>query len=115
LRRDKRYFVYMVASKSRTLYVGMTAFLESRIKQHKARETDGFTKRYNIDRLVYWEEFKYVWAAIGRETEIKKWRREKKIKLIEEHNPTWENLAADWGKPVKQIPRCARNDNPMKR
>jgi putative endonuclease len=112
LRGDKKYAVHIVASKSRTLYTGMTGFLETRILQHKRREIDGFTKRYNIDRLVWFHEFKYVRDAIARETEIKKWRREKRVGLIEEFNPSWEDLAADWGKPIKQIPRYARNDNP---
>ena len=111
MRPEKWYWVYMVASKSRRLYIGMTGFLESRILQHKTGEIEGFTKRYHVNRLVHYEKFKYVRDAIARETELKKWRREKKVALIEEFNPTWEDFAADWGKPIKQIPRFARNDN----
>ncbi len=98
--KEKRYYVYIVASRSRILYVGVTGFLMARVLQHKSGETDGFTKRYCINRLVYYESFRYVNNAIARETEIKKWRREKKVALIEADNPTWEDLAADWGKPA---------------
>jgi len=83
LPREKRYYVYIMASKSRVLYIGVTGFLMSRMLQHKAGEIEGFTKRNNITRLVYYEVFQYVNNAIARETEIKKWRREKKVTLIE--------------------------------
>src|SRR6185437_13166524 len=96
--RMKRYYVYIVASKSRAIYVGMTGFLMSRILQHKAGEGGTFTRKYRINRLIYYEPFEHVETAIRRETEIKKWRREKKVALIEKKNPTWEDLAADWGK-----------------
>src|SRR5713226_2601083 len=98
VRRDKRYHVYIMASKNRVLYVGMTGFLMSRMVQHKNGEVEGFSKRYRVTRLVYYEVFQYVNNAIARETEIKKWRREKKVALVEANNPTWEDLAADWGK-----------------
>jgi putative endonuclease len=89
-----------MASKGRVLYVGVTGSLMSRVAQHKTGANDGFTKRYHVTRLVYYEIFKYVNNAIARETQIKKWRREKKLALIEVSNPTWEDLAADWRKPV---------------
>ena len=89
-----------MSSKGRILYVGVTGALMSRTLQHKA-EDGGFTSRYHIDRLVYYEVFKYVNKAIARETEIKKWRREKKIALIESMNPAWEDLAAGWGQPAR--------------
>ena len=114
MRRDKSYYVYIMASKSRVLYVGVTSFLFSRTLQHKSGEFEGFTQRYRVTRLVYYECFQYVNKAIARETEIKKWNRAKKIALIERVNPTWEDLAADWGGPAnseQQIPRFARNDN----
>ncbi len=95
--REKKYYVYIMASKSRVLYVGITGFLMARVLQHKAGETDSFTKRYNISRLVYYEVFQYVNNAIARETEIKKWRREKKVALIVASNRTWEDLAARLG------------------
>jgi putative endonuclease len=97
--RDQRYYVYMMASKSRVLYVGVTGSLMARILQHKAGESAGFTRKYRVTRLVYYEVFQYVNNALARETEIKKWRREKKVALIHASNPTWEDLAADWGQP----------------
>ncbi|HUJ94534.1 MAG TPA: GIY-YIG nuclease family protein [Terriglobales bacterium] len=103
MRREKRYYVYIMASKSRALYVGVTGFLMSRVMQHKAGES-GFPGKYRINRLVYYECFRYVNNAIARETEIKKWRRGKKVKLIEASNPTWEDLAAERGKAIQQIP-----------
>jgi putative endonuclease len=105
--REKRYYVYILASITRVLYAGVTGFLVARVLQHKSGETDGFTRRYRVHRLVYYETFRYVNNAIAREKEIKKWRREKKIALIERENPTWEDLAAESGKPAvmqKQIP-----------
>jgi|SRR5579883_940745 putative endonuclease len=105
--RTKRYYVYILASKSRVLYVGVTGSLMGRVLQHKAHETTGFTRRYQVNRLVYFEAFQYVNRAIARESEIKNWRREKKVGLIEADNPTWEDLAADWGRPTtmqQQIP-----------
>ena len=98
--RTKHYCVYIVASKSRAIYVGMTAFLMSRILQHKSLQGGVFTSKYRVNRLVYCEIFEHVETAIHREIEIKKWRREKKVALIEKGNPTWEDLAADWGKQV---------------
>ncbi|MGA1998546.1 MAG: GIY-YIG nuclease family protein [Terriglobales bacterium] len=100
---NKRFYVYFMASKSRVLYVGMTGFLMQRVQQHKAGECEGFTKKYNVNRLVYYETFKYVGNAINRETEIKKWRREKKVALIEKDNPTWEDLSEPWGKPMQLL------------
>jgi putative endonuclease len=99
--RQKRYYVYILSSKGRVLYVGMTGFLSARMLQHKSRKTDGFTRRYHVDRLVYYEVFRYVNNAIARETEIKAWRREKKVALIEADNPWWNDLVADWGQPTE--------------
>ena len=98
MRREKRYCVYVMASKSRVLYIGVTGFLTARVLQHKSGEYEGFTSKYCINRLVYYEVLQYVNNAIARETEVKKWRREKKLALVK--NPTWEDLAADWGKSV---------------
>jgi putative endonuclease len=96
----KRYYVYILASKSRVLYTGVAGHLMARVLQHKAAEEKGFSNRYRVNRLVYYESFQYVNNAIMRETVIKKWRREKKVALIERENPLWDDLAADWGKPV---------------
>ena len=86
-----------MASKSRVLYVGMTGFLFARVLRHKAGKGRAFTRKYLVHRLVYYHCFRNVRDAIARETEIKKWRREKKIGLIRTENPTWEDLAAGWG------------------
>jgi len=90
--RQKTYYVYITASYSRVLYTGMTNNLCRRIYEHKHKILDGFTKRYNVDRLVYYEETNDVWAAIEREKQIKRWRREKKIALIESMNAAWRDL-----------------------
>jgi putative endonuclease len=86
----------------------MTGVLMSRMLQHKRGEGGKFTTKYNVNRLVYYEVFDHVDTAIRREAEINKWRREKKIALIEKGNPTWEDLAADWGKQVPMTFRPVR-------
>ena len=98
--RERRYYVYIMASKSRVLYVGVTGFLMARVLRHKAGEGGEFTRKYRVQRLVYFRAFQNVGDAIARETEIKGWRREKKVALIREENPTWEDLATDWGGPA---------------
>jgi len=98
--KQRTYYVYIMASKSRVLYVGVTGFLMSRVLRHRAGEGGEFTRRYRVHRLVYYQTFHNVGDAIARETELKKWRREKKIILIEERNPTWEDLAEGWGQPA---------------
>jgi putative endonuclease len=108
--RKKRYYVYILSSKGRVLYVGMTGFLTARILQHKTRKTAGFTRRYHVDRLVYWEVFQYENNAIARETEIKAWRREKKVALIEANNPPWNDLAASWGQSACMRPADSSRD-----
>jgi putative endonuclease len=90
------YFTYIVASRSHTLYVGVTSNLQKRIFQHKWREHDGFTERYNCDRLVWFEIYQEVGNAIAREKQVKRWRREKKIGLIEKMIPVWVDLSKDW-------------------
>ena len=99
---NREFYVYILASKSRRIYVGMTNSLFHRVLEHKAGEVE-FTSRYRINRLVYYEVFKYVINCIARETELKKWSRAKKVALIESMNPTWEDFAADWGKPIKPL------------
>jgi putative endonuclease len=92
----KQYYVYLMASKSRVLYVGVTNDLQRRVEQHKQKLVEGFTARYNITRLVYYEVTNDVHAALAREKEIKGWRRSKKVALIESVNPTWRDLSDDW-------------------
>lgn len=96
----RAYYVYIMASKSRVLYVGVTGFLMTRVLRHKTGEGGAFTKKYHVHRLVYYQSFQNIGDAIPRETEIKAWRREKKVALIREANPTWEDLASDWGGPA---------------
>lgn len=93
---DRQYFVYIMANKGGVLYVGVTSELEARIYQHKNKLLDGFTKRYNVTRLVYFEASNDVVAAIAREKQIKGWRRSKKIALIESMNSDWRDLSEGW-------------------
>jgi putative endonuclease len=112
MREEKRYYVYIMASRSLTLYTGVTGDIYHRALQHKAGEIEGFTKKYHISRLVYYETFKYVNNAIAREKQIKAWTRAKRLALIKTVNPTWQDLAEGWGEVTKlQIPRFARDDN----
>ena len=90
----KRYYVYMATNASRTLYVGMTNDLPRRVAEHQVKTYGGFTARYNIGQLVYFEETADVREAIAREKQIKRWSRRKKIALIESLNPTWADLAS---------------------
>ncbi len=90
------YFTYIVASQSRTLYIGVTSNLLKRVYQHKWKEFEGFASRYNCDRLVWFERSQEVITAIAREKQLKGWRREKKIALIETTNPTWADLSREW-------------------
>ena len=91
----KQYYVYIMTNKSRTFYVGMTNDLARRVYQHQQKLIGGFTKRYNITMLVYYESTTDVRIAIEREKQVKDWRRSKKIALIESMNPTWQDLSAD--------------------
>jgi len=95
---ERTFYVYLLASKSRRLYVGVTNNLERRLFEHKSKLVDGFTKQYNIDRLVYFEQTTDVLSAINREKQIKGWNRSRKIFLIEASNPTWEDLSTEWYK-----------------
>ena len=96
MRAERQYFVYMLASKTRRLYVGVTNDLERRVWQHRTKAVVRFTSRYNIGRLVWYESTGEVMAAREREKEIKAWCREKKIRLIEVENPRWVDLAREW-------------------
>ena len=95
-----KYWFYIVASKTGTLYSGMTNDIEERVFQHKNKLIEGFTTRYGCDRLVHFESFDDVRKAIDREKEVKGWSRKKKIGLIESLNPRWEDLALNWGSPM---------------
>lgn len=92
----KIYYVYILSSQRRVLYIGMTSNIEQRIFQHKTHAFGGFTTKYNVTSLVYFECHSSVMTAIRREKEMKAWRREEKIKLIESANPKWNDLSYGW-------------------
>jgi putative endonuclease len=94
------YYVYIMASRKRVLYVGMTNDLVRRGAQHRQHALPGFTRRYNVDRLVYFEHTHDVRAAIAREKEIKGWVRAKKVAAIESVNPAWDDLYDSIASPV---------------
>ena len=91
----RQYYIYILASKSRTLYVGVTNDLERRIYEHRTGHCS-FTSKYRVRRLVYFEVTGNSMAAIAREKQIKAWRREKRLALISANNPAWDDLAAEW-------------------
>jgi putative endonuclease len=95
----KEYYVYIMSNKSSTLYTGITNDLERRVYQHKCKLVEGFTKRYNITQLVYFESTYEVTVAIAREKQIKGMLRAKKLELIKTLNPEWKDLSADWYDP----------------
>ncbi len=91
-----------------SLYIGITSDLVARIRQHQKHTFGGFTEKYEVTRLLYWERYNDVGLAIRREKQIKGWRREKKIALIEKLNPQWKDLSRDWDRmTVRLIPRSA--------
>ena len=96
-----KFWVYILSSRSGTLYVGITGYLNRRITQHKIDTIEGFTKKYQCHRLVYYESYQDVLVAIAREKQLKRWRREKKIALIEKLNPRWQDLAESWGREMR--------------
>ena len=85
-----------MASRSHTLYIGVSSNLQKRVFEHKWKEHTGSTERYNCDRLVWFESYQEVASAIAREKQLKGWRRDKKLALIEQTNPTWLDLSRDW-------------------
>jgi len=91
--RERVYYVYILASHiGGTLYIGVTSDLVRRVHIHKEKLLKGFTKEYDVVRLVYFEQFGEIGAAIQREKRLKKWRRGGKVRLIEENNPNWDDL-----------------------
>ena len=105
----KTFFVYMLASKSDVLHVGVTNDLERRIAEHRAKLIPGFSAKYNCDRLVWFEEFANANEAIEMEKRIKGWRREKKLALIAEKSPAMADLTILAGPPqvASEVPRVA--------
>jgi putative endonuclease len=95
----KNCYVYILASASGVLYTGVTNDIQARILQHRQKAVEGFSSRYNVTRLVYFEIFGDVRLAIAREKQIKSWRREKRVALINSQNSRWADLSADWFPP----------------
>ena len=93
---SKNYYVYIISNRSRTLYAGVTNNLERRIAEHKQKLIPGFSRKYNLSSLVYYEDTQDVLSAIAREKQIKGWLRSKKIALIESTNPEWNDLSTKW-------------------
>ena len=96
VRRDHTYYVYIVASWTRAIYTGVTNNLEARLYQHRAAGPDTFAGKYRTHRLVYVEEYRWIDDAIAREKQLKGWRRDRKIALIEALNPEWKDLSEEW-------------------
>ncbi len=92
----KYYLCILSNGYNGTLYIGVTNNLERRMFEHKNKLFEGFSKRYNLNRLIYFETFQYVNDAIKREKNMKKWKRQWKINLIEKENPKWNDLSKDW-------------------
>ena len=93
----RTYYVYILASKRNgTLYIGVTNNLERRIYEHKANIIEGFTAKYNVHQLVYWEQTTDIYSALKREKQLKKWNRKWKLALIEKENPNWNDLSENW-------------------
>lgn len=90
---SRMFCVYILSSDSGVLYTGVTNNLQRRIREHKSGSVEGFTKKYNVHKLVYFEYGESITAAIDREKQIKRWRREKKVRLIKTMNPEWKDLS----------------------
>ncbi|KJD34432.1 excinuclease ABC subunit C [Tamlana nanhaiensis] len=95
--RQYSFYVYILSNKKNgTLYIGMTNDLERRMFEHKNKLVEGFTKKYSLNKLIYLEHFQYVNDAIKREKQLKNWKRQWKIGLIEKDNADWKDLSSDW-------------------
>ena len=101
---ERTYYVYILSSQRRVLYIGITSHIERRVGQHKSHTFGGFTAKYNVTNLVYFERYSSVGRAIRREKELKDWRREKKATLIEATNPKWRDLSYGWYQPTRIPP-----------
>jgi putative endonuclease len=106
----RQFWVYILTSRSGVLYIGVTNDLERRVFEHKKKRVPGFTARYNVDRLVFYEAFRDPAQAIEAEKRIKGWKRDKKVALIESRNPQWNDLSAEWEQPGEVVLRTPRAD-----
>ena len=112
MRRDLHPCCYIVASKANgTLYIGMTSDIENRLAEHRDSDRPGFTKRYGVNRLVWFEMFSTMDEAIAREKQLKRWRRQWKINLVEQTNRSWRDLAEDFGFPPLHLPLDAETSS----
>ncbi len=102
---QKTYYVYIMASKNRAIYIGMGSDLHHRTWEHKTEAKEGFSKKYKTKRLVYFESFEDVRDAINREKQLKGWRRSRKVALIESKNPKWSDLSRDWFQSSSKVLR----------
>ena len=94
---EKEYYVYLLTNwNNKVIYVGVTNDLQRRIYEHKEKKVKGFTEKYKVNKLVYFEQTTEIEVALNREKEMKKWRREKKDKLVENINPSWRDLSKDF-------------------
>ena len=100
MRKEPVYFVYILASRSLNLYIGVTNHLSRRVEEHREGSASVFTRTYNINRLVYYESFRYINSAIRREKVLKSWLRKRKLQLIRSVNPAWIDLYEELGKPI---------------
>ena len=111
-KRERHYYVYIVASRTHVLYCGVTNHIQRRVEQHRASYCPGFTATYQCNRLVWFESYQYVINALDREKQIKRWSRAKKIWLIEQANPTWADLSEEWREETADLstalPRISR-------
>jgi putative endonuclease len=105
------YYVYILSSRSRTLYTGVTNNAIRRVSQHREGASKSFTRKYRVHRLVHYEMFRDVRSAIAREKTIKSWSRAKKVALIEERNPTWDD---EMGDLFPTFPRKAKADSSLR-
>jgi len=96
MNQKNQYYVYIMTNKSGTLYVGLTNNLKKRVFEHKSKLVEGFTEKYNINKLLYFETFSDIYSAIAREKTIKGWLRSKKVELVRTTNPDWADLSQDW-------------------
>ena len=109
------YYVYILSSRSRNIYTGVTNNIFRRVWQHREGRASRFTQRYNIHRLVYFEGHGEVYRAIAREKQIKSWTRAKRVALIESENPRWDDLAARWYDDIWKGPADPSSSSPASR
>lgn len=96
----KEYYVYIMSNRTKTLYIGLTNNIMKRVLQHKQKQIEGFTKKYNLIYLVYFESTNSIYDALKREKQLKNWHRQWKINLIEESNKNWDDLSSEWYREI---------------